>query len=84
MNELGQSFDMLPLPQRLERYRHFAQHALKLAKDARDENMRAEFLSIASAWHALASEAERLIEAEHGHALIRDSFSRKRGGKHLL
>ena len=61
---LGQLLESLPLAQRLLRYRQFSQEALRKATDTGDEEMRAGYLSMASGWHMLATEIERLRERQ--------------------
>jgi len=55
----GRLLETLPLEQRAQRYREFAQEALRRAANTHDSDMRAGFLSMAAGWHALAEEIER-------------------------
>ena len=56
---LGQSLGSLPAAQRAERYRQFANDALRKAQESTDSERRAEYFSMASSWHAMATEMER-------------------------
>jgi hypothetical protein len=56
---VGQLLETLPLEQRAQRYREFAQEALRRASNTHDSDMRAGFLSMAAGWHALVEEIER-------------------------
>ena len=58
---MGQLLASLPPEQRAERYRQFANDAMKKAQDSKDPDRRAEFLTLASGWHAMAVEAERAV-----------------------
>lgn len=58
---LGGLLETLPLEQRAQRYREFAQEALRRASNTGDADMRAGFLSMAAGWHALAEEIERTM-----------------------
>ncbi len=58
---MGQSIESLPLQERLEAYRHFAEEALRRAHEAKEENARAEFFAMAARWHLLAVEVERAM-----------------------
>jgi hypothetical protein len=60
---MGQSIESLPLPQRLEAYRHFAEEALCRANEAKGEEARAAFFAMAARWHLLAIEVERAMKA---------------------
>ena len=51
----------LPLEQRAERYRQLAAQAVTKAQEETDPDRRAEFLTKASGWHAMAVEAERYL-----------------------
>jgi len=55
----GRLLEALPLGQRAQCYREFAEQALRRASSARDPDMRAGFLSMAAGWHALAEEIKR-------------------------
>ena len=56
---MGRLIETLPLEQRAQRYREFAQEAVRRASNTHDSDMRAGFLSMAAGWHALAEEIER-------------------------
>lgn len=51
--------DALPVKERLVRYRQLARDTLIQAFAATDPQARADFLSMASSWHALAAELEK-------------------------
>jgi len=57
---LNPSFEFLPSGQRAERYRQLAKDALRKARDSADNDRRAEYFGMASAWHAMAMEMERI------------------------
>lgn len=57
----GRLPETLPLDQRAQRYREFAEQALRRASDTHDPEMRAGFLSMAAGWHALAEEIVRTM-----------------------
>jgi hypothetical protein len=59
--EMGQSFDLLPLPERARRYREMAVAAHDLADKAPSLDAKADYLRLASAWHHLALELETEI-----------------------
>ena len=61
---LGQLLEVLPLAQRLLRYRQLSQEALQKATNIANEDMRAGYLSMAAGWHMLATEIERLRERQ--------------------
>jgi hypothetical protein len=60
---VGQSIESLPLPERLEAYRHFAEEAFRKAHDAGNDEASAEFFAMAARWHLLAVEVERAMKA---------------------
>ena len=59
---MGQLLASLPPEQRAERYRQFAAHAVTKAQETTDPERRADYLTMASGWHAVALEAERLVD----------------------
>src|SRR5215471_11657266 len=63
---LGQSFESLPKEQRARLYREMADAAFLKAQKAIDPTQRAEYLNMATSWHALAQEMEKTQEGlEH-------------------
>ena len=58
---MGQLLASLPPEQRAERYRQFAAHAVTKAQETTDPERRADYLTMASGWHAMAVEAERYL-----------------------
>jgi hypothetical protein len=68
----GQRLTALPAKERAERYRQFATEAMLKAQAAPDHEQRAKFLTMASGWHKMASEAERSLDSE---AHIQTTFS---------
>jgi hypothetical protein len=56
---VGRLLETLPLEQRAQRYREFAQEALRRASNTHDSDMRRGFLSMAAGWYTLAEEIER-------------------------
>ena len=56
---LGRSLISLPASERAKRYREFAAAAVHKATKTTDHAARAEYLSMASSWHAMAVELER-------------------------
>ena len=78
---VGQLLASLPIEQRAERYRQFAAHAVIRAQETTDPDQRAEYLTMASGWHAMAVEAERYlglaipgedVSPDHGEAATDD------------
>ncbi|MBV9570618.1 MAG: hypothetical protein JO056_05180 [Alphaproteobacteria bacterium] len=61
---MGQTLASLPPGKRARLYRQFASDALSIAESAADNGQRANFLGMASGWHALALEAERALDLE--------------------
>lgn len=57
--KLGQSLESLSPEQRAERYRQFAEDALRRAKDAANPDQRSEYVNMAAGWHTMALEAEK-------------------------
>ena len=58
---MGKLLASLPLEQRAERYRQLAAQAVIKAREETDPGLRAEYLTMASGWHAMAVEAERKL-----------------------
>lgn len=56
---LGQSLESLSPPQRAERYRQFAEDALRRAAEAGGPDQRSEYIAMAAGWHTMALEAEK-------------------------
>ena len=54
------SFESLPCGPRAEHYRQLAKDALRKAQDSTDTDRRAEYFSMASGWHTMATEMERI------------------------
>jgi hypothetical protein len=65
-SQLGHSFESLPPKKRAQRYREFANDAIRKAVTSGKKPVRAAYLSLAAGWHTLAIEAERAIEGERG------------------
>lgn len=59
--KMGQLLDVLPLEQRLTRYRQFAEDSLRLAAVTCDPVLRAGHISMASGWHVLAAKVENAM-----------------------
>jgi len=55
---MGQSFELLPVEERIQQYREMADATFLKAKRTEDPFSRAEFMSLASNWHALARQLE--------------------------
>jgi hypothetical protein len=55
---MGQSFELLPLEERIQQYREMADATFLKAKKTEDPHLRAEYFHMATAWHALAQELE--------------------------
>jgi hypothetical protein len=51
----------LPLEHRADHYRRLASETMSRAKAAQDSDKRAGLLTMASGWHAMALEVERLL-----------------------
>jgi hypothetical protein len=56
---LGQSLGSLPQERRAQRYREFADEAFRRACATADDEVRTNYLSMATRWHTLATEMER-------------------------
>ena len=61
---MGQTLASLPPAKRAKLYRQFAADAIGFAESGADNDQRANFLGMASSWHALALEAERALELQ--------------------
>jgi hypothetical protein len=59
---LGQSIQARSPAERARHYRELAANAMNMAENAPDPNSRASYVSMATAWHKLALEAERPAE----------------------
>jgi len=55
---VGQSFELLPISERLQQYRDMADATFLKAQKIEDPEMRDQYLSMASNWHALAQQLE--------------------------
>lgn len=65
IKDLGQSVDSLPIEQRIERYRQYANAALRKANEIDSPDHKAEYLSMAAGWHTMAQELERVSGLLH-------------------
>ena len=77
--DMGRSLEGLTPQEKLIHYRLFAQDALEKAQRATVEDMRAGYLSMATAWHNLAAEMERTVRSSaafHG-SLQKDRFGKE-------
>ena len=61
-SNLGQALESLSSGERAERYRQFAAEAMRKAGSATDADRRAEYFMMASSWHTMAVEAERILD----------------------
>jgi len=61
---MGQSVESLSPEMRAEHYRHLADATFLKAQRAPTPEQRAEYLGLATSWHMLASELERMIDPE--------------------
>jgi len=59
---MGQLLASLPPEQRAGRYREFGAIAVLQSHETTDPVLQAECLTMASGWHAVALEAERLVD----------------------
>jgi hypothetical protein len=55
---VGQSFELLPVEERIQQYREFADATFLKAQKVQDPEVRAHYLNLATLWHALAQELE--------------------------
>ena len=60
--------DIIPVKERIARYREYAQDALTMAMISADPMRRANLLSSASAWHTLALRTQRM--ADHAEQIM--------------
>ena len=58
---MGRQLARLPAGERVRRYREMAAEAFEHAEAAKDESMRAGYLSLASDWQVLALEIEHSL-----------------------
>lgn len=58
---LGQSFESLPPEERAEHYRERADAIFLKAQRSKNPEQRAEFLTMATGWHAMATELEKTL-----------------------
>ena len=59
---MGQLLASLPPEQRAGRYREFGAIAVLQSHETTDPVLQDEYLTMASGWHAVALEAERLVD----------------------
>lgn len=55
---VGNSFELLPLAERVQQYREMADATLIKAQTIEDPEMRKQYLNMAAGWHALAQQLE--------------------------
>lgn len=55
---MGQAFDLMPISERVRRYREMAAAACDLADGSKSMDSKADYLRLASAWHRIATELE--------------------------
>jgi hypothetical protein len=55
---MGQSFEMLPVEERALQYRQMADATFLKASKLEDQELRAQYLGLASRWHTLAQSLE--------------------------
>lgn len=55
---MGQSFDLLPIEERIQQYREMADATFLKAQKVTDPDLRTQYLNMASSWHALAQALE--------------------------
>jgi hypothetical protein len=61
-SQVGQSLSSLPAAKRAKLYREFAADAIQRSQAATDETLRADHLSMAAGWRALAVEVEHAAD----------------------
>jgi hypothetical protein len=61
--KVDESFQALPVEDRIRRCRQFAEEAFLRAGKATNRDLRAGFLTMATGWHSLASELEQDLRA---------------------
>jgi hypothetical protein len=55
---MGQSFELLPVQERIQQYREMADATFLKAKRTEDPVVRAQYMTMATNWHALAQQLE--------------------------
>jgi hypothetical protein len=55
---MGQSFELLPVAERVQQYREMADATLLKATKLEDSELREQYLKLATNWHALAQALE--------------------------
>ena len=81
---MGQSFDLLPLPERAKRYREMARAACDLADKAATPESKADYLRLAGAWQDLALTLQSEVEVQESSETVRRHIvSKKRGAEEL-
>ena len=55
---MGNSFELLPIEERIQQYREMADATFLKAQRSADPQLRADYLNLAARWHALAQELE--------------------------
>ena len=55
---VGNSFELLPLEERIQQYREMADATFLKAKRAEDPQIQSRYFELATQWHALARELE--------------------------
>jgi HD superfamily phosphohydrolase YqeK len=58
IQEMGRSFDLMPIEERARCYREMAAAACNLAEKAPSLDSKADYLQLAAAWHDMAVELE--------------------------
>jgi hypothetical protein len=75
---MGQSFDLLPLPERARRYREMARVACDLAAKGATLESKADYLRLAAAWQDLALTLQSEMEAEEANTSAGRGTTHKR------
>jgi len=55
---MGQSFELLPIQERIQQYREMADATFLKAKRTEDPVLHAQYMNMATNWHALAQQLE--------------------------
>ena len=55
---VGNSFELLPIDERVQQYREMADATFLKAQKTDDQIVRAQYLDLATRWHALAQQLE--------------------------
>ena len=55
---MGNSFELLPVHERIQQYREMADATLLKAQQIEDPLLRTRYLTMATSWHALARDLE--------------------------